>query len=267
MAKFDTKWLCARVPAAFVVLLLVGCSATKCNDQVASVKESTDVQNNACVCKVCELKDSIKVLNLKNQELNVALEKCEKSKKKTVKSKVATADSVNWKNTVAKESDKPVIKNNYVPSCPVCPIKRDVANVPVVADSVVNSKASVVLDASCNNGVVVIDNDPTETVIKFSNGSVNNGSVVVGGSAKGNVKSKNAKVEIDASCNNGNVVVDNAPTNVDVSLGTNSVNNGAIVVGDENTICTVTPDTIVRFMKTEETIVKCRVVTKQRLYK
>ena len=67
--------------------------------------------------------------------------------------------------------------------------------------------------------------------------------------------------------NNGNVIVENGARNTDVSLDGHAVNNGAIVVGNANTVYNVTPDTIMRFTAAKNTVVKCRIITKQRVYR
>ena len=253
MARFDKKWLFIHVPAGVVVALLLGVGVAQCDGKSEEAAEKANVQNQLVeagekmdeaanridsLLKVNRklgadnvrkgdtirvLKDSVNVLNgqvreLKadNDSLVVALDDCAKSKKQSVvkkrKPKSKVAKKTVKKPVVSKKEskgaaavpEKPVVNNTYVPAEPV------VSPVVEVAD--------VKPSGNQNMGVVIVEEAPRGTVITISNGSVNNGNIVVG--------------------NNNNVV---------------------------QTV--VQPDTIVRFTTVKITVVKCRVVAKQRQYR
>ncbi|MDO4424100.1 MAG: hypothetical protein Q4C08_04875, partial [Pseudomonadota bacterium] len=207
------------------------------------------------------LKDSVNTLNgqvrelrADNDSLIVALDDCANSKKKT----------------------QPRRKPRNSSRRPATPVKRD--TVYVVAKPQAENRnccagtevrtANVRLDGSYNNGNVLVDNAPTNTNIRLDNGSVNNGNVVVGGANNvGTVSAQQANIGMTGAYNNGNVIVENGARNTDVSLDGHAVNNGAIVVGNANTVYNVTPDTIMRFTAAKNTVVKCRIITKQRVYR
>ena len=276
MARFDKKWLFIHIPAGVVVAALLGFGVVQCDGKNEESAEKVKVQNQLVDAgkkmeiaasrmdsllnvnrelgadnvrkgdTIRVLKDSVNTLNgrvrvlrAENDSLIVALDDCAKSKaKKTVKTKKN-------KTVVAK-------KNNNAP------LKRG------CCAGTETRTANVRLDGSYNNGNVLVDNAPTDANISMNNGAVNNGNVIVGG--VNNVGSITAR-QVNVGNNNGNLVVENAARNTDVSLDGHSVNNGTIVVGNANTVYHVIPDTVVRFTTTKNTVVKCRVVTRQRQYR
>ena len=291
MARFDKKWLFIHIPAGLVVAVLLGFGVVQCDGKNEESAEKVKAQNQLVDASkkmdiaanrmdsllnvnhnlgadnvrksdtIRVLKDSVNTLNgqvrelrADNDSLIVALDDCANSKKKT------------------QPRRKP--RNNS--RRPATPVKRD--TVYVVAKPQTENRnccagtevrtANVRLDGSYNNGNVLVDNAPTNTNIRLDNGSVNNGNVVVGGANNvGTVSAQQANIGMTGAHNNGNVIVENGARNTDVSLSGHTVNNGAIVVGNANTVYNVTPDTIVRFTTTKNRVVNCRVITKQRVYR
>ncbi len=78
-------------------------------------------------------------------------------------------------------------------------------------------------------------------------------------------------VELDDSKNTGNIVVSgNNCGGAQVKLENGSVNNGNIVIGNNNHVVLhnqVVADTLARFAKTREIIVECEIQTTRRVYK
>lgn len=249
MARFDKKWLFIHVPAGVVVALLLGFGVAQCDGKSEEAAEKADVQNQLVeagekmgeaanridsLLKVNSklgadnvrkgdtirvLKDSVNTLNGRVRELKadndsliVALDDCAKSKKQSVAKKRKPKSKVVKKAVATKKEskgsavvpEKPVLKNTYVPAEPVASPVVEVADVKPSGNQ--------------NTGVVIVEEAPRGTVITISNGSVNNGNIVVG--------------------NNNNVV---------------------------QTV--VQPDTVVRFTTVKNTVVKCHVVAKQRQYR
>ena len=291
MARFDKKWLFIHIPAGVVVAFLLGFGVVQCDGKNEESAEKVKAQNQLVDASTkmdiaasrmdsllnvnCDLgadnvrksdtirvlKDSVNTLNgqvrelrADNDSLIVALDDCANSKKKT----------------------QPRRKPRNSSRRPVATKKRD--TVYVVAKPQAENRncraatevrtANVRLDGSYNNGNVLIDNAPTNTNIRLDNGSVNNGNIVVGGANNvGTVSAQQANIGMTGAHNNGNVIVENGARNTDVSLDRHAVNNGAIVVGNENTVYQVMPDTVVRFITTNNRVVKCRVIAKQRQYR
>ena len=77
-------------------------------------------------------------------------------------------------------------------------------------------------------------------------------------------------VELDDSKNTGNIVVSGKCGGTQVKLENGSVNNGNIVVGNNNHVVLhnqVVADTLARYAKTREIIVECEIQTTRRVYK
>lgn len=77
-------------------------------------------------------------------------------------------------------------------------------------------------------------------------------------------------VELDDSKNTGNIVVSGKCGGTQVKLENGSVNNGNIVVGNNNYVVLhnqVVADTLARYVKTREIIVECEIQTTRRVYK
>ncbi|MBQ4129860.1 MAG: hypothetical protein IJD69_00575 [Alphaproteobacteria bacterium] len=77
-------------------------------------------------------------------------------------------------------------------------------------------------------------------------------------------------VELDDSKNTGNIVVSGKCGGTQVKLENGSVNNGNIVVGNNNYVVLhnqVVADTLARYAKTREIIVECEIQTTRRVYK
>ena len=80
----------------------------------------------------------------------------------------------------------------------------------------------------------------------------------------------NAKnvVVLDSAKNNGNVVVEkNACGDTEITLKNGAVNNGNIVVGNNNNVIINRQDSVIRFIKTREVIIECEFQTTRRVYK
>lgn len=240
----------------------LGADNVRKGDTIRVLKDSVDTLNG----QVRELKHD-------NDSLVVALTDCRNSKKKQQpakkvqpvkkKSTPVAADKPVVAPSPVTPSSKPTVENTWVPSKPV-PSRSE--RVECAEQEV--STATVHMDASYNNGNVLVDNAPTNTNIRLDNGAVNNGNIVVGGAnSVGTVSAQQANIGMTGAHNNGNVIVENGARITDVSLDGRAVNNGAIVVGNANTVYNVTPDTIVRFTTTKNRVVKCRVITKQRVYR
>ena len=307
MARFDKKWLFVHVPASVAVVALLAFGVVQCDGKKEEAIEKTKAQNQLVdASKKMEiaasrmdsllnvnrdlgadnvrkgdtirvLKDSVNVLNGKivelrtdNDSLIIALDDCANSKKSAKpaqKKKAATRPAAT--RPAAKPSQTPRPQKSpdwkrpvdiHVPQQPQ-PSGAAATEVPV-------RRANVTVNGSYNNGNVIVDNAPAEANIRLENGAINNGNVVVGGAnTVGTMSAQQATVAVEAARNNGNVIVENGARNTDVSLGNNAVNNGAIVVGNANTVYHVTPDTIMRFTAAKNTVVKCRIITKQRQYR
>lgn len=306
MARFDKKWLFVHVPASVVVVALIIFGVNQCDgrndeanekakaqqqlfdagkkmeiavgkmDSLLAVNRDLGADNVRKGDTIRVLKDSVNTLNdhvrvlkadndsltVANDSLTVSLTNCRNSKKKQQparrpRNNNSGASQVAPDSRPATPSPKPRTENTYVPSRPL-PQRSDVGAC---------RRANINVDASYNNGNVVVDNGASETDIVLGNGAVNNGNIVVGNANSVGVPAKRTDVKLNGSYNNGNVVIETAPANADVSLGGRAVNNGAIVVGNANTVYHVTPDTVVRFTTTKNTVVKCRVITKQRQYR
>jgi len=258
-------------------------------DSLLTVSAELVERNAQQADSIVVLNDSIDTLNgqvadltVENDSLANALVKCKNSKKKPAVAKKTGREENSAARSEKNEApvqNKPVVQPRVVETTPAPVVTPEtvvatpapaVAS-PAVADTVQaechSVTANVCLNAAYNNGNVVIDNGASETDIKLGNGAVNNGNIIIGNANSVAEKSKRANIEMSGGYNNGNVVVETAPSDAKIALDSCAVNNGAIVVGNANTVYQVIPDTVVRFTTTKNTVVKCRVVAKQRQYR
>ena len=247
------------------------------------------------------LNDSIDTLNgqvseltVENDALSSALKTCKGGKKKVVQpvkkesennsknKSVVASDAVVMPKEVSTQvgTTEPAVTATSVAAMPVAampvaamPVATASENAvaPIANDTVraacLGASANICLDAAYNNGNIVIDNGASETDIRLGNGAVNNGNVIIGNANSVTANAKRANIEMSGGYNNGNVVVESAPSNATIAMDSSAVNNGAIIVGNANTVYHVLPDTVARFSVTKNTVVKCRVVAKQRQYR
>ena len=306
MARFDKKWWFVHVPAGVAVVALIIFGVNQCDgkndenaekvkaqqelvdagrkmeiaanrmDSLLAVNRDLGADNVRKGDTIRVLKDSVNTLNgqvreLKhdNDSLVTALTDCRNSKKKSqpakkvqpVKKKRASgaADKPAVAPKAVTPSPKPRVENTWVSSKPVpshsCRKPRE------------ERTANVRMNASYNNGNIVVDNAADVVDVKLENGSVNNGNIVVEGANTVCRKQGRVNVGMSGSHNNGIVVVEGAHKDANVTMDGRAVNNGAIIVGDGNSVYHVTPDTIMRFTAAKNTVVKCRIITKQRQYR
>ncbi len=290
MARFDKKWLFIHIPAGVAVVCLLAFGVVQCDskndenaekrraqdelidagkkmdiavgkiDSLLNVNRNLDADNVRKSDTIRVLKDSVNTLNgqvrelrADNDSLIVALDDCAKSKQRTQPRRRPSNSSTRPSGPVKRDTVYVPVKSGAGNDC--CPGRQ-------------TRTANVTMDGSYNNGNVVVDNAPTQANVKLDNHSVNNGNIVIGGAnTVVPVSAQQANVALQGARNNGNVIVENGAQNTGVSLNGNSVNNGAIVVGDANTVYHVVPDTVVRFVTKKNVVVKCEVVSRQRRYR
>lgn len=268
MARFDKKWLLVHVPAGVAVVALMVFGIVQCNGKDAA--EEGMVQASASVAKakktletsvaqmdslvditkglmdingqqadsIVVLNDSIDTLNGRVVDLTNKNDSLVVANDSLVIALDDCAKSKKQKKPIEPRQDKPTLTNKpkkapvYSPKPQKAPKdEKQVVVKPVVLPTVENKADEPKIDISVNHG------------------AKNNGNVVVqnrGGCAgRANAQS------------------------VTISLDNNAENNGNIVVGNGNVVShtTVLPDTVVRFTRAKNTVVKCRVVATQRQYR
>lgn len=260
MARFDKKWLLVHVPAGIAVVALMAFGIVQCNGARNSEKDvaktvetvkkarkaletsvalvdSLVVINKALLDKNVQQADSIVVLNDSIGVLNGRVVDLTNKNDSLVNANdsltVALNDCAKSKQKKAKKQapikpiyNKPVLSNK--------PKKAPVYSPKPVKSEPQDRQLPI-------SGVVL-----PKTEIELGHGAKNNGNVVVGnGCAK-----------------------QSAAQTVTITLDDNAENNGNIVVGNGNTVSntTVLPDTVVRFKRVKNTVVKCRIISTQRQY-
>ena len=307
MARFDKKWLLVHVPAGIAVVALMAFGIVQCNGNEeyseelakasAGVKQARQALesnvatmdsligfnkallkiNVAQADSIVVLNDSIDTLNGRvveltnkndslvnaNDSLVIALDDCAKSKqKKPIEPRQDKPTLTNKPKKAPKDEKQAVVKPVVLPTVENKADERQRAN-QEYADALRNpdnwQKHEVQpavpaprTDAATSNTITVssmVKADEPKIDISVNHGAKNNGNVVVqnrGGCAgRANAQS------------------------VTISLDNNAENNGNIVVGNGNVVShtTVLPDTVVRFTRAKNTVVKCRVIATQRQYR
>lgn len=258
MARFDKKWLLVHVPAGIAVVALMAFGVVQCNgneeyseelakasagvkqarqaleSNVATMDSLIDFNkallkiNVAQADSIVVLNDSIDTLNGRVVDLTNKNDSLVNANDSLVVALDDCAKSKKQKPIKARQ-DKPTLTNK--------PKKA-----PVYSPKPEKSKPQ---DKQLPIKTVVLPGDE----VSVDHGAKNNGNVVVG-NRSGCQKCSDTR-------------------SVTITLDNNAENNGNIVVGSGNTVThtTILPDTVVRFTKTKNTVVKCRVISTQRQYR
>lgn len=258
MARFDKKWLLVHVPAGIAVVALMAFGIVQCNGKDAA--EEGMVQASASVAKA----------------------------KKTLETSVAKMDSLvditkGLMDKNGQQADSIVVLNDSIDT-----LNGRVVDLTNKNDSLVNANDSLViaLDDCAKSKKQKKPIEPRQDKPTLTNkpkkAPKDEKQAVVKPVVLPTVENKADEPKIDiyvnhGAKNNGNVVVQNRggcagranAQSVTICLDNDAENNGNIVVGNGNVVShtTVLPDTVVRFTRTKNTVVKCRVIATQRQYR
>lgn len=257
MARFDKKWLLVHVPAGVAVVALMAFGIVQCNgneeysEELAKASAGVKQARQALESNVASMDSLI--------DFNKAL----------LKINVAQADSI-------------VVLNDSIDT-----LNGRVVDLTNKNDSLVNANDSLVValdDCAKSKQKKTIEprQDKPTLTNKPKKAPKDEKQVIVKPVVLPTVENKADEPKIDiyvnhGAKNNGNVVVQNRggcagranAQSVTICLDNNAENNGNIVVGNGNVVShtTVLPDTVVRFTRAKNTVVKCRVIATQRQYR
>ncbi len=266
MARFDKKWLLVHVPAGVAVVALIAFGIVQCNGKDAA--EEGMVQASASVAKA---EKTLETSVAKMDSLVDASKELLKVNKQQADSIVVLNDSIDTLNgrvvELKNENDSLVVAND---------------SLVIALDNCAKSKQKPI---KARQDKPTLTNKPKKAPVyspKPQKAPKDEKQAVVKPVVLPTVENKADEPKIDISVNhgaknNGNVVVQNRggcagranAQSVTISLDNNAENNGNIVVGSGNVVShtTVLPDTVVRFTRAKNTVVKCRVVATQRQYR
>lgn len=252
MARFDKKWLLVHVPAGIAVVALMAFGVVQCNgneeysEELAKASAGVKQARQALESNVATM-DSLIDFNKALLKINVA----------QADSIVVLNDSIDTLNgrvvDLTNKNDSLVNAND---------------SLVVALDDCAKSKKQKTAKSKQDKPKVAPVYSPKPVKSETQEKQLSGETVVLPGD----------EVTIDHGAkNNGNIVVENrggCPKNSDarsvtITLDNNAENNGNIVVGNGNTVThtTILPDTVVRFTRAKNTVVKCRVIATQRQYR